>query len=178
MTLTAQNTKKTDQCNTLVTVRDATAPSIVCPENQTRNTDPNQCSAITNYAVTAADNCSYTLTRTGGLTSGSPFPTGTTNVAWKVTDTGGNSTVCAFTVTVIDNQNTSIVCPGNIARNTDANQCTAIATYASAASDNCAGVATSLVSGFFSGAAFPKGMTTVTLKPPDAAGLIATACSP
>ncbi len=108
-----------DDCQATVTVLDQTAPSITCPGNIAKNTDADQCSAVTTYAVTASDNCSYTLTRTAGLASGAQFPKGLTTVEWKVTDTGGSMTTCAFTVTVTDAQMPSITCPANIVRYTD-----------------------------------------------------------
>ncbi len=161
-------------CSFTVTVTDGQLPSIVCPGNISKTTDLNQCSAVTTYASPAfSDNCTgASLTRTGGLASGSAFPKGTTIVNWKATDTSGNSSVCGFTVTVTDGQLPTISCPANIVKNADAGLCTAAATYTNPAySDNCAGAGVNHISGGLSGSAFPKGTTSVIWQATDGAGL-------
>ncbi len=59
-----------------------------------------------------------------------------TNVAWSVTDTGGNATSCAFTVTVTDEQLPGITCPGPVTV-TCAGQVPAVNLAAVSAADNC-----------------------------------------
>jgi len=164
------------QCSFTVTVTDVEPPSITCPFNIVRGTDANVCTAIVLYNVVNGDNCIGTsLARTDGLASGAAFPKGITLVGYKVTDAAGLTAQCAFTVTVNDTQAPNIVCPANIARNTDANLCTAAVTYAApTATDNC-GTATAVhVSGGISGAVFPKGQTVVTWQATDAASLTKT----
>ena len=46
--------------------------------------------------------------------SGSTFPVGMTTVTNTATDASGNTSSCTFTVTVTDNQNPVITCPGNL----------------------------------------------------------------
>jgi hypothetical protein len=91
--------------NQTVIVDDVTAPIISCPANINVNVDPNSCSAVVTYtAPIGTDNCSgATTTQTAGLPSGSTFPVGTTINTFKVTDVGGNTAECSFTVTVTDN---------------------------------------------------------------------------
>ena len=164
----------TQTCNATVTIADAMAPTIFCPGPLARNTDLNQCSATLSYAVTAADNCAYTLTRTSGLASDSAFPKGANVVYWKVTDAAGNAATCSFAVTVTDHQPPGISCPPNTARTTDPGQCTATVPYASPNySDNCTGASLTRVSplGTESGAAFPTGSTSVVWQVTDGAGL-------
>jgi hypothetical protein len=110
-----------------------------------------------------------------GTGSGSTFNKGVTNVVITAVNVC-SSTTCSFTVTVIDNQDPTIVCPSAIIRNTDANQCTSVVTYAPTVSDNCSGATFTLVSGPASGTAFPKGSTQVTLKAVDAAGRMSGNC--
>ncbi|MEQ1746214.1 MAG: HYR domain-containing protein [Saprospiraceae bacterium] len=179
VTLTATYVNRTSTCATTVHVLDNTVPTITCPDNIAKTTDTDQCSAMTTYSVMASDNCAYTLTRTSpaGTASGSAFPIGTTNVEWSVTDAGGNATSCAFTVTVTDEQDPTITCPANIAKNTDAGQCSAVTTYTVTASDNCAYTLTrTSPAGTASGSAFPIGTTDVEWSVTDAGGN-ATSCA-
>jgi len=166
----------TKTCSFTVTVVDNQPPSITCPSNLVRNTDAGQCSAVTPYAVAASDNCpGATTTVTAGLSSGSAFPKGTTTVEVKATDAAGFTASCQFTVTVVDNQPPSIICPMNIVRNTDANLCSAVVAYTTPTySDNCAGSSAAILPNHLpSGSTFPKGVTLVSWKATDAAGLTA-----
>lgn len=169
-------------CDFTVTVNDTQAPTITCPANQTRGTDPNQCGAAVSYAVpTASDNCSpaptVTLQNPTGAGSGATFPKGQTTVVWRATDGAGLTKTCSFRITVNDTQAPNIVCPNNRTVNTDAGVCTAATIYGTPTfTDNCAGGTAHLISGLPSGAAFPKGVTNVTWRAIDGAGLMKT-CS-
>ncbi|PYJ08782.1 MAG: hypothetical protein DME25_00550 [Verrucomicrobia bacterium] len=97
--------KATDRCgnyattNQTITVQDTNKPTIMCPTNIVQAAPSNQCTAIVNYTVTAADNCgNVTLVCTPP--PGSAFPVGTTTVNCKATDACSNSASCSFTVTV------------------------------------------------------------------------------
>jgi hypothetical protein len=170
-------------CTITFTVNDDDAPSITCPSNIARNSDPNQCSAVAVYADPLfSDNCTASLTRTSAANtaSGSQFPIGTTNIAWKATDAAGNTAVCSFTVTVTDAQAPSIVCPVNIIRSTDPGQCGAVVAYTNPTySDNCllngpAGL--DHLMGGLSNSTFSKGTTAIIWQATDGVGLTAT-CS-
>ncbi|MCX8020859.1 MAG: HYR domain-containing protein [Chitinophagaceae bacterium] len=110
-------------CSFTVTVNDNEAPTITCPANQVRNTDPGQCYAtFTPPQPTFADNCAVTRltwTMTGATTGSSPNTginfvpstqfllsgttgTGVTTITYTATDAAGNSRTCSFTVTVND----------------------------------------------------------------------------
>lgn len=94
-----------DTCSFTVTVKDTEKPIITCPGNITANGNASGCGAVVNYNVTFTDNCSGAiLLQTAGLASGAVFPGGTTTNTFTVTDPGGNSVSCSFTVTVSDNQ--------------------------------------------------------------------------
>ena len=81
-----------------ITVVDNSAPVLVStPSNVTKGT----CNAVVNYAYTVTDNCSFSVTRTSGLPSGSTFPVGTTTVTHAFEDAAGNVTTHSFTVTII-----------------------------------------------------------------------------
>ena len=148
---------QTDVCSFTVTVLDNQPPVITCPVtvNANRNADAGVCSytaVTTEFDATATDNCAvtsltYTLTGattgTGTSLAGVVFNSGLTTVTWTAADAATNSTVCSFTVTVLDNQPPVITCPvtGNTNRNADAGVCsyTAVTTeFDATATDNCA----------------------------------------
>ena len=61
---------------------------------------------ITNFTATEA----ATVTRTGGLASGSIFPVGTTTVTYEAEDCQGNTSTCSFDVTITDDEAPSVSC--------------------------------------------------------------------
>lgn len=123
------NAGNTSTCSFTVTVNDVEQPTISCPANQTRNTDPGVC-----YATfpdppgiprpTFADNCAVTrltwsMTGPGGTTTSPttginyvPNNTqfllngttgqGVTTITYTAADAAGNTRTCSFTVTVND----------------------------------------------------------------------------
>lgn len=156
-------------CSFTVTVQDMQPPSITCPANVTKNTDPTKCFTTATYpAPTVSDNCSGVGTPTCSPASGSTFQKGTTTVTCMVSDASSNQSTCMFTVTVNDNEAPSVTCPANIVKNTDPDKCTAVATYSASANDNCPGVGVACSPA--SGTMFPKGTTTVTCTATDASG--------
>jgi hypothetical protein len=157
----------TTTCSFTVTVNDSQSPSITCPANIVKSTDPGACSAVTTFTVTASDNCPG-VTVVSSPASGTAFPKGTTTVTATATDTSGNTTQCTFTVTVNDTQPPAIVCPANATASTAPNQCSAVINYTVTATDNCPGV--SIVASPPSGSTFPKGTTTVMATATDGSG--------
>jgi len=161
-------------CSFTVTVNDTQAPSITCPANILKTTDPNVCTAATTYtAPTATDNCTPapTVALQSGLPSGAPFPKGVSTVIWRATDGAGLTKTCTFRVTVNDLQPPVVTCPPNIAKNTDPNLCTAVTMYANATfTDNCMGGSVVKVSGPSSGFAFPRGQSLVVFRATDGSG--------
>jgi hypothetical protein len=116
------------------------SPVITCPSNITVNNTTGQCDAVVNYTVTANDteDGMLTPTVTSGLTSGSAFPVGTTEVFMSVTDSDNNVASCSFTVTVVDNENPVAGCPADIMQ-TAANfgDTSAVVNYTLSPTDNC-----------------------------------------
>jgi len=100
----------TDDCTFTVTVEDNEDPVAQCPPDITVNNDPGQCDAIVTFTATVTDNCPA-ATISCSPPSGFIFPVGTTTVTCTATDASGNTSVCAFTVTVNDNELPPIVCP-------------------------------------------------------------------
>ncbi|WP_410005864.1 M36 family metallopeptidase [Aequorivita nionensis] len=101
----------TSTCIAVVTVEDDIPPTIACPADITVNNDAGMCGAIVNFPVAVGfDNCSVTVSQTGGLASGSAFPVGVSTVEFTATDGSGNTEVCSFTITVVDNEAPTMVC--------------------------------------------------------------------
>jgi hypothetical protein len=80
-----------------------TPPEITCPANIVVPNDPGLCLAVVNFVVTASDDCGIESLDVSPP-SGSVFPVGVTNVTATATDTGGNVSMCSFTVTVEDKE--------------------------------------------------------------------------
>jgi HYR domain len=103
----ASGTTANPDCTFTVTVNDTQPPTITCPGSITSvaaASCPIQTSTPpVNFTVTAADNCPGVTVvcknQSGAVvTSGQPFPIGTTTVTCTATDTSGNTASCGFTV--------------------------------------------------------------------------------
>jgi hypothetical protein len=110
VSLTVSDGAASAACSAMVTVRDTTAPSILCPANITQSNDLGQCNAVVTFAATAVDICDGPLLVTCTPPSGSIFPKGTTPVNCTVADTATNMSACAFTVTVQDKEPPKVTC--------------------------------------------------------------------
>jgi len=93
---------RSSTCSFAVTVTDATAPTISCPQSVTVTGGGSPCAASVGYATpTATDNCGVqSVSLLSGQPSGSSFPAGVTSVIWRAVDNVGNSATCSFVVTV------------------------------------------------------------------------------
>lgn len=189
-----------DSCSFVITLLDTIKPTLICPGNQSVNTDVSSCGAIVNGIAPVAenDNCipynvSYVLTgaTTGaGLidASGTLFNEGVTTVTYTIVDGAGNRDSCDFTVTVNDIENPVITC--RLDTTVDNNSGACFATVNGLApqlvGDNCggaasvgyvfAGVSTGSGSNDASGRNFNLGVTTVNYTATDSSGNTAT-CS-
>ncbi len=178
----------TSTCTFDVLIDDTTPPTISCPADVVVSNTSGLCSALVNsIAPTASgDNCSVasiTYALTGATigsgnndASGEIFNVGITTVTYTITDGAGNTSSCAFTVTVNDTENPTISCPGNITQANDVGVCGAVLTFSVTSSDNCPGEVITQTAGLASGATFPIGTTTNTFLVTDASGNTAT-CS-
>ncbi|HJQ23244.1 MAG TPA: HYR domain-containing protein [Blastocatellia bacterium] len=167
-------------CSFIVFVADFEPPKLTCPGNLLKNTDPGKCSAVTNYSVTATDNCAG-VTVACAPPSGSTFLKGTTTVTCTATDTAPsqNISTCSFTVTVADAEPPKLTCPANVTALTPQNVCPspacAVVNFAPpAATDNCA--VQSVVCNPSPGSCMPLGTTAVTCTATDTSGNTAS-CS-
>ncbi len=169
----------TANCSFVATVSENSLPVIDCPANLSVPADAGTCSAVVTFAIpTATDSCSsVTVDQTSGPTTGSTFPAGPTTVEFTATDAFGNTSTCSYVITVVDELDPEITCPGDIAIDTDPGVCDAIVTYdAPIVSDNCSVASVIMTEGLASGSTFPSGETTVTYLVTDISGNTAT-CS-
>lgn len=147
-----------------------TVPPVIsnCPVSFTVNLPSSSCSmAVSWTAPTATDNCAVS-SFTSSYSPGDIFFRGDTQVTYTASDPYGNTSTCAFVVTVKDITPPVITgCPANITVSADAG-CKATAVWTPpAATDNC----TVTMSGTHnSGQVFPLGLTKVTYTATDGAG--------
>ena len=119
----------TSTCSVDVTVADTQAPSFInCHSGVTFTVGlfSGDCEGGTIWSIpVAVDNCtSVTVTQTAGPAPGSILGVGTYPIEYTATDAAGNTSVCGFTIRVIDTEYPTIVCPGNITQvNTDPGTC-------------------------------------------------------
>ncbi len=172
LTITAADASgNSGNCTMSLTVVDNLAPNITCPANTMVN-------AISNCEISLAD---YTgLATIGGDCDGSPVLSQSPSVSSLVSglgavqtvtltvfDASSNSANCTFDVTIIDNENPSISCPGNVTTTASATTCTANPALGSpTTSDNCFVVSTVNDAP----ANFPVGNTIVTWTATDGTG--------
>ena len=159
----------TTLCSFNVTIVDAEAPVIECPEDMIVPNDPGVCGAVMTYSdPNWTDNCgTATYEMTEGLASGELFPIGETVITFEIIDDAGNVSTCSFTVTVNDTEAPVIECPEDIV------QIDPIVFYDMPIfSDNCS-AEIEMIEGIESGYVFPHGFTTITFQVTDPAGNIA-----
>ena len=142
----------TDTCSFTITVVDTVSPVITnCPGDITQNNDLDSCGAVVNWtAPTYYDNSGH-YTVSASHASGDYFPVGTTDVTITVADSSGNTSVCTFDVTVVDNQ-APYVLPFNsvaVTLGTDGMYTLAVNDVDSASYDNCGITAKYLSKSFF-----------------------------
>lgn len=136
ITWTLSNENDEVECSFVLAVADDSPPTVVCPPNQARSVGTacfyNAIGTEFN-PVQAMDNCSgwtvgYSLS---GVSSGDGqnslagqvFNVGETVVNWMVTDAGGLTTDCAFTVSVSGNGSSGLSCPESTTRQVSGGLC-------------------------------------------------------
>ena len=161
----------TSTCSQLVTVEDNEDPVITCPADVVVNTDTGLCTAsgVALGTPTTSDNCSV-----ASISDDSPvvFNEGNTTVTFIVEDASGNTSSCTQIVTVEDNEDPIITCPGDVVVNMDSGLCTAsgVVLGTPTTSDNCSVASIS----DNAPALFNEGNTTVTYTVEDASGNTST----
>lgn len=162
-------------CSFNVTVIDNSPPILsACPADRTVYANAS-CHAVVSWTPPSfSDNCLGT-NLSSNIAPGSTFNKGTTVVTYTARDAAGNTAICSFNVTVIDNSPPVLsACPADRTVNATAS-CQAVVTWTPPNySDNCSG--TILSSSKAPGSTFNLGTTVVTYIARDAAGNTAT-CS-
>ena len=129
-----------DTCSFNITVVDTVSPVITgCPGPITQNNDTDSCGAVVSWtAPVYYDNSDY-FTVTASHASGDYFPVGTTTVTITAADSAGNTSVCEFDVTVVDNQAPDVVPFNNVSitLGTDGMYTLTVPEVDSASYDNC-----------------------------------------
>ena len=195
-TWTARDTcGNVSSCVQSITVNDNVPPTIVCPQSYSVNTNVGFCYYTGMLTQpTATDNCGQiptiicsliTPTSSTLITPQTQFPKGINTISCIARDACGNtSTPCTFTLTVIDNEKPTIICPLSIsvvgAITPPSTLCKAIVTnIAPIVTDNCpmssvnftiTGTTTASGSADASGTMFMQGVSTVTYIVTDMAG--------
>ncbi len=156
---------------------DDTPPTIAnCPVPIVTGSDPSVCcfAVVTWTPPTATDDCgAVTVTQTHGAPPGSAFLIGGPYpIQYTAADACGNTAVCNFTVTVVDDDPPTIACPPPVTVPTDAGLCSAsgVSLGTPIATDNC-GVATVTSD---APSVFLLGTTTVTWTATDSNNLSST----
>jgi gliding motility-associated-like protein len=178
-----------DSCSFVVFFEDNASPTITCPSDIAKTTDPGSCSAVVTWpAPTVVDNCDDTPDFICMPPSGTTFPVGDSMVMCMAEDIAGNRDTCFFMVSVSDGENPFLECPPNDTIKVPAGVTSVVLTGISLFSifDNC-GVDTSYYhltgdtngggNGIdASGETFNVGVTTIAYFATDAAGNTGT-CS-
>ena len=98
-------------CTNLVTVRDTTAPTAVCPADVVAECNAlGQAIGVSAGVTTATDVCSTPTVTDPALAS---YPLGATTVNHVVVDAAGNDASCSNTVTVRDTTSPTVSCPAD-----------------------------------------------------------------
>lgn len=130
-------------CQFNITVVESIPPDIFnCPANITVNAPSGACSATATWTAPFAFDgcCSCNVPIVSTMNPGSTFAVGVTTVTYTATDLSGNTTTCAFTVTVKETQAPELVCPTDLSFNALAGSCAAIANWTiPTPTDNCPG---------------------------------------
>jgi hypothetical protein len=150
-----------------VTVTDCLPPTIRCPQNMLRPTDPGASNAVVYFSVSATDNlpgCTITCTPA----SGSVFQPGITTVVCLGRDAAGNTSTCMFFVTVTDQEPPILTVPTNLVAAAAPGLDATVVEYTVTTTDASGAAAVNCTPP--SGATFPLGMTTVTCTATDDAG--------
>ena len=173
-------------------------PTITCPGPIAQAAAPGVCNALVSglaavYTDPDSDVTTLTWAMTGATVAASPlfginniltpknFNVGITTVSYIVTDAGGSSDNCNFTITVTDTQLPIITtCPANINATYLEGACNAnVSVIAPGANDNCGAA---LVNGIRSdglalNAVYPAGVTTITWTATDIHGNVSLPCT-
>lgn len=167
------NAGNTGTCSFEVTVTETVPPIILgCPNSVLLTLPPGACDTTLFWDVPiATDNCGLE-SLTSDFPSGASFPAGTTVVTYTALDVSGNTTICTFSVSAIDQIAPVLsACPPNVTVN-NASPCGETVNWdLPTATDNCTPQDDLIVSSIpVSGSIFFNGTTDVVCFVQDASG--------
>jgi hypothetical protein len=143
VTLTANDGNgNTASCSFTVTLKDLTAPAIMCPVNQIVSASANCSGTLGTYSpLSVSDNCNAApvVTQSPVATTALSGNGDSKTVTLTANDGNGNTTSCSFTVTLKDVTPPSITCPANQTINASSSCGGLVGAYTPVSvSDNCA----------------------------------------
>ena len=175
----ADSTGNTTYCTQTIKVIDNENPLISCPSDITQTADAGLCGAVLDIGTpVTSDNCGV-----AGVISDHPshsYPVGSTVVVWTVTDIHDNSSTCAQTIEISDDEIPVVSCPADITHTADSSYCSYTVDAGTAtATDNCE---VSHVDGVRSDALaldapYPVGTTTIEWTATDIHGNVSVPCT-
>ncbi|MBK6930309.1 MAG: HYR domain-containing protein [Saprospirales bacterium] len=166
VTFTAlDNAGNSATCQVSVTLQDTLPPQLSnCPADITVDAAGLSCLAAVSWdEPLAADSCTGIQPLLfGSVPSGAEFPVGDSVVVYMAFDVFGDSAVCAFTVSVRDTADPTIICPDDFTVFADDTTCAAMVDYSiPLAFDNC-DPSVAVDGDATPGQVFPSGPTIVT----------------
>lgn len=156
-----------EACWFFVNVNDVESPVVHCPGDLILDTEPGVCEAHVAFTAMVTDNCPG-ATVTCAPPSGSTFAVGTNVVTCTARDISGNTTQCAFNVTVSDRESPVISCATDRVVTTAPGRCDAVVSYPVSLTDNCPGA--TVLCNPPSGSTFVRGTNAVNCIATDASG--------
>jgi len=134
----------TDTCRFNIIVNGTIPPTFTkCPSDITASADPITCASIVGWELPeAVSNCGGTITYKSDRLPNSYFPLGTTTVTYVAKDVSGDSSICKFNITIVDNTKPVITgCPKDTIKLFVTGTCNAIGDWVEpVALDNCTSV--------------------------------------
>ncbi|XP_070537270.1 hyalin-like [Ptychodera flava] len=158
-----------DSCNFNVTVTDVENPSIICPDDIEEYTDPGEDTAVVTWSQPNATDNSGSVNVTSNYQQGSNFVIGSTVVYYNASDPYGNVDSCLFTVTVIDDEPPTILCPDNIDVDPEPGEATVVVNWTQPNATDNSGYVT-VTSDYQSGTEFSIGSTSIHYNASDPSG--------
>ncbi len=127
-TVTDINGNETEASFTVsVTAPNNNAFEIICPNDTTLSTEPDECGAfvelLTPFVPAEIGIQSVSNDFNFGPDASGFYPSGETIVTWTVTDFDGNTGTCSSTITVVDNQSPTVLCEPNLETTVYAGEC-------------------------------------------------------
>ena len=159
-----------------IVVSDTQDPTISDQDDLTADAAIGTCAANVSWTEpTVEDNCSATVTQTGGAASGSSFDVGTHTITYTATDASSNTAMMSFDIVVSDTQDPTISDQDDLTADAADGTCAATVSWTEPTpSDNCPDASIAQTGGAANGSSFDVGTHTITYTATDAASNTST----